>query len=273
MHLLFDPLFRIPLLVGLCASLLLPILGAFLHAREEWLAALGVAHVTAAAQLAGAALGLPLLASGGLGAVGAVIAKQFSVQQGNLGYALLMFAGWATLYLVAANSTLGESLAHALSDGQIFLVGQDQLVAMLVVGLPFLACMPWWSQRLLRARFFSGYEQANRLPAWRWHGSFDLLAALLLAFSTASLGLMASFALVVLPAWAMFAWTTSWKTALIASVGLGVASYLLAFVLALSYDQPFAPVQVAVLFVLAVLARASHGLILRATAINHAHGK
>jgi zinc transport system permease protein len=163
-----------------------------------------------------------------------------------------MFAGWATLYLVAANSSLGESLAHALSDGQIFLVGQDQLIAILVVGLPFLACLPWWSQRLLRARFFSGYEQANRLPAWRWHGSFDLLAALLLAFSTASLGLMASFALVVLPAWAMFAWSNSWKSSLIASAILGIVSYLVAFVVALSYDQPFAPVQVAVLFVLAV---------------------
>lgn len=252
MHLIFDPLFRVPLMVGLLASLLLPLLGALLHAREEWLAALGVAHVTAAAQLAGAALGLPLLASGGLGAVVAVIAKQFTAQQGNLGYALLMFAGWATLYIVAANSSLGESLAHAMSDGQIFLVGQDQLIAILVVGLPFLACLPWWSQRLLRARFFAGYEQANQLPAWRWHGSFDLLAALLLAFSTASLGLMASFALVVLPAWAMFAWTNSWKTSLIASVVLGIVSYLIAFVVALSYDQPFAPIQVAVLFVLAV---------------------
>ena len=214
MDLLFDPLFRLPLLIGLCASIVLPLLGAFLHAREEWLAALGVAHVTAAAQLVGAALGWPLLASGALGAVIAVAAKQLSAQQGNLGYALMMLAGWSALYLVAANSALGESLGHALSDGQIFLVGKEQFIAILVVSLPFLACIPWWSRRLLRARFFSGYEQANQLPAWRWHGSFDLLAALLLAFSTASLGLMASFALVVLPAWAVFGWCKSWQQSL-----------------------------------------------------------
>ena len=95
MDLLFDPLFRLPLLIGLCASIVLPLLGAFLHAREEWLAALGVAHVTAAAQLVGAALGWPLLASGALGAVIAVAAKQLSAQQGNLGYALMMLAGWS----------------------------------------------------------------------------------------------------------------------------------------------------------------------------------
>lgn len=255
MNLLFDPLFQVPLAVGLLASILLPLLGCLLHAREEWLAALGIAHITAAVQLLGATVELSLLASGGLGAIVAVIAKYSFSQQGNLGYGLLMLMGWAILYLVAANSSLGESLAHALSDGQIFLVGKEQLISMIIVAIPFLACLPWWSKRLLRARFFVGYEQANKLSAWRWHGSFDLLAALLLAFSTAALGLMASFALVLLPAWAVFTWTNTWRSALIASVILGVASYMAAFVLALQYDQPFAPVQVAVLLVMAILLR------------------
>ena len=263
MHLLFDPLFQIPLAVGLLASILLPLLGCLLHAREEWLAALGIAHITAAVQLLGAALQWPLLISGGLGAIAAVLAKYSFSQQGNLGYGLLMLIGWAVLYLVAANSSLGESLAHALSDGQIFLVGKEQLMAMLLVAIPFLLCLAWWSKRLLRARFFVGYEQANKLAAWRWHGSFDLLAALLLAFSTAALGLMASFALVLLPAWAVFTWTKTWFNALIFSVLLGVASYLAAFVVALQYDQPFAPVQVSVLLVMAIMLRGVMPLILK----------
>ena len=75
MHLLFDPLFHVPLCVGLLASLLLPLLGCLLHAREEWLAALGIAHVTAAIQLLGATFELSLLVSGGLGAIVAVIGK------------------------------------------------------------------------------------------------------------------------------------------------------------------------------------------------------
>lgn len=260
---LLDPLFRIPLLTGLVASLLLPLLGALLHAREEWLAALGIAHVAAAAQLAGAALGLPLTVSGALGAVIAVAAKQLVSQQGNLGYALLMFAGWAVLYLVAANSTLGESLAHAMSEGQIFLVGKEQLYLLLAAGLPFALALPWLAQRLLRARFFPGFERANALPAWRWHLGFDLLAAVLLAFGTASLGLMATFALVVLPAWSVFMWVHSWRLALLASAAIGTGSYLAAFALALHFDQPFAPVQVAVLLSLAVLLRGSHALLHR----------
>ena len=257
---LLDPMFRIPLYTGLVASLLLALLGALLHAREEWLAALGIAHVTAAAQLAGAALGLPLMASGALGAVTAVAAKQAVNRQGNLGYALLMFAGWAVLYLVAANSSLGESLAHAMSEGQIFLVGKEQLVVLLAAGLPFLIGLRWLSHRLLRARFFPGFEEANALPGWRWHLAFDLLAALLLAFGTASLGLMASFSLVVLPGWAVFVWVSSWRAALVAATGLGVISYLAAFALALKFDQPFAPVQVAVLLVLAAGLRMAHAV-------------
>ena len=263
MDLLLDPLFRIPLLTGLLTALLLPLLGALLHAREEWLAALGIAHVTASAQLAGAALGLPLLGSGMLGAVAAVALKQLLTSQGNLGYGLMMLGGWAALYLVSANTSLGESLAHALSDGQIFLVGREQLWAMLAVSLPFLACLPWWSRRLLRARFFPGLEQANRLPAWRWHVSFDLMAAALLAFGTASLGLMASFALVLLPAWGIFVWVRSWRLALVASGAVGVVGYLAAFVLSLLFDQPFAPVQVAVLLVMALVLRGTHAVLHR----------
>jgi zinc/manganese transport system permease protein len=63
---------------------------------------------------------------------------------------------------------------------------------------------------------------------------------------------MASFALVVLPAWAAFALSKSWKSALWLSLLIGVVSYFISFVVALSYDQAFAPVQVAVLFCLAV---------------------
>ena len=74
---------------------------------------------------------------------------------------------------------------------------------------------------------------------------------------------MASFALVILPAWAVFGWSKSWKQSLIASVVIGVMSYLIAFVVALSEDQPFAPVQVTILLMLAVLSRLSHLVIHR----------
>ena len=47
---------------------------------------------------------------------------------------------------------------------------------------------------------------------------------------------------------------------LVAATGLGVISYLAAFALALKFDQPFAPVQVAVLLVLAAGLRMAHAV-------------
>ena len=89
------------------------------------------------------------------------------------------------------------------------------------------------------------------------------MAAALLAFGTASLGLMASFALVLLPAWGTFVWVRSWRLALVASGAVGVVGYLAAFVLSLLFDQPFAPVQVAVLLVMALVLRGTHAVLHR----------
>ncbi|HEX6591340.1 MAG TPA: metal ABC transporter permease [Moraxellaceae bacterium] len=252
MSLLFDPLFRIPLFVGLLAAFILPLLGCYLRLRDEWLAALGLAHVAAACHLLGMSLHLPLLLSGGAGAVIAVALKQWLKREGNGGYALMMLGGWAALYLIAANTTLGESLSHALSDGQLYFANAEQLLALAVGTGLALALLPWWNRRLLRARFFPAHEAANQLPAWRWHLSFDLAVALLLALATGAIGLMGAFALVFLPPWLAFRLAPDWKSGLLLSALIGVAGYAAAFVLALKFDQPFGPVLVAVLLVLAL---------------------
>lgn len=247
MTLLLDPLFRTPLLVGLLCGGLLPIAGTYLRLRDEWLAALGVAHLTAASSLIGMALGLAPLTAGIGGAALAVGLKRLLASEGNLGYVLMILGGWSLLYLTAANSSLGESLTHALTDGQLYFANMTQLLSLAATGALFLLALRWWSPRLLRARFFPQFESANRLPAWRWHLSFDLVVALLLALATGCIGLMAAFALAFLPAWISFRTAPNWKANLLVSAGTGVASYLCAFVVALEYDQPFGPVLVAVL--------------------------
>lgn len=252
MSLLFDPLFRIPLFVGLLAAFILPLLGSYLRLRDEWLAALGLAHVAAACHLLGMSLHLPLLLSGGGGAVIAVALKQLLKREGNGGYALMMLGGWAALYLIAANTTLGESLSHALSDGQLYFANGEQLVALAIGAGLTLALLPWWNRRLLRARFFPAHEAANALPAWRWHLSFDLAVALLLALATGAIGLMGAFALVFLPPWLAFRLAPNWKSGLLLSALIGVTGYAIAFVLALKFDQPFGPVLVAVLLAVAL---------------------
>lgn len=243
----FDPLFRIPFLAGLLAALALSLLGAFLRLREEWLAALGLAHLAAGGGLAGMAVGLPVAAGGAVAGIAAASAKALLGSRGNTAYALMILLGWSLTLLLAANSRLGESLAHALVDGQLYFAGAWELIGLAVLVLATALTLPWLARRLLRARFFPLYERANRLPAWRWHLVFDLLVAIGIALGTATMGLMAAFACAFVPAWLAFRGAGSWRQTLILAPVFGGLAYLAAFLLALAWDQPFGPVMVAVL--------------------------
>jgi zinc transport system permease protein len=53
--------------------------------------------------------------------------------------------------------------------------------------------------------------------------------------------------LVFVPAWIAFRFAPSWRWTLIISAVIGIGGYLVAFLLALSLDQPFGPALVAVL--------------------------
>lgn len=241
-----DTLFLIPFLTGLPLVLLLPLLGTLLRLREEWLATLGLAHLAGASGLAGMAVGLPVVQGAPLGALlGAAIKSRGG--RGNSAYAVMILLGWTLTLLIAANTALGDALAHAVVDGQLYFAGSRELIAAGVIGALGLAALPWLTPRLIRAHLFPQHEIANRLPAWRWHLGFDLLVALTIAVGTATLGLMATFALVFLPAWIAFRRAPDWRRGNWLSAGIGLFAYLVAFAIALWLDQPFGPVLVAVL--------------------------
>ncbi|NEX23074.1 ABC transporter [Thiorhodococcus mannitoliphagus] len=250
---LSDPLFRLPLLVGLLLAALLPVIGALLMLRDEWLAALGLAHVAAASALLGNALGLPTLIGGTAGALAGGALKTRFEARGNVAYAFMILVGWSATLLIGANTELGERLAHALVEGQLYFAGVSELIAALALIGAALWILPRILPQLLRSRFFPRFEQANALPAWRWHLRMDLLAAASLAIGTLSVGLMGAFALVLIPAWVTFQIAPSWRWTLIGSGLVGVTSYLAAFALALQLDQPFGPMMVAVLVGIAAI--------------------
>ena len=162
----------------------------------------------------------------------------------------MILLGWSLGLLVAANTGLGENLARALVDGQLYFVGRADLIAALGLGLVAGISLPWLTPRLLRARFFPRHEQANQRPSWHWRVGFDLLVAVAMAVGTATLGIMATFALVLIPAWLAFHLGTNWRTTLIIATLAALFGYVLAFVLALLLDQPFAPVLVALMLAL-----------------------
>jgi zinc transport system permease protein len=255
LDLLFDPLFRIPFLVGLLLAATLPPLGVVLRLRNEWLAALGLAHLAGASGLLGLAVGMPAVLGAPLGAVAGALVKSLGHFSGNTVYAVMILVGWATTLLIASNTSLGSVMGHALVEGQLYFAGGIHLAAAVVVAVLMAVALPWLMPRLVRAQLFPGYEVSNRLPAWQWHVSFDVLAALAMAAGAGSLGLMGAFALVFVPPWVSFRLASNWRAGLWISLGIGLVAYLGAFVCALILDQPFGPVLVAFLVVVAAVAQ------------------
>ena len=244
---LMDSLFVIPFFAGLMLALLLPLVGMLLRLRDEWLATLGLAHLAAAGVLLGLALHLPTFVGALAGVLTGAGVKQSVGGRSNSAYGLMILAGWALTLLVAANTALGHVLAHALVDGQIYFAGWRELTIDFIVLLVALPALRWLTPRLIAARLFPERERASGLPAWRWHLGFDLLAATTIAASTATFGLMASFALIFVPPWVAFRRATDWRYAQRLAAGIGVVGYGTAFWLALEFDQPFGPVLVAVM--------------------------
>ncbi|MBA1147688.1 metal ABC transporter permease, partial [Ectothiorhodospiraceae bacterium WFHF3C12] len=189
------------------------------------------------------------LVGGGIAAILAATLKSAAGARGNDAYGMMILLGWGATLLVAANTALGEAMAHALADGQLYFSRPRHLVAAAGFALILAGALPWLSRRLIRARFTPEDETANRLPAWRWHFGFDLAVAVGMALGTATIGLMAAFALVFLPAWAAFRVAPGWRWALTLAALIGIACYLAAFVTAMALNQPFGPVMVAMLLV------------------------
>lgn len=244
---MLDSLFTVPFFAGLVMALLLPLVGNVLRLRDEWLAALGFAHLATAGVLLGVALHAAPFIGALVGALCGAGGKQAVGGRSNSAYGLMILAGWSCTLLIAANTVLGESLAHALIDGQLYFAGWRELGIGGVLLLVAIVALRWLTPRLIMARLIPELEVANQLPAWRWHLGFDVLVAATIAGGTATFGLMAGFALILVPPWIACLLAPSWRRAQWLAAGIGVVTYCLAFWWALVFDQPFGPVLGAVL--------------------------
>ena len=105
----FDPLFRVPFANGLLLALVLPLLGAYVRLPNEWLAALGLAQVTAAGGVTAILLGVhPLAGALGSAAISAGV-KGRTERSGNDVYAILLFFGWSAALLGSTVSAPDDS--------------------------------------------------------------------------------------------------------------------------------------------------------------------
>lgn len=243
----WDAFFMTPFISGLLVAIVLSAVGVLLRLRNEWLAALGFAHLAGASALIGLAIHLPVVIGALIGAaIGAVI-KALGHFRGNSVYALMILTGWTITLLVAANTALGSVIGHAMVEGQLYFASLTHLVAATALAIATVVGLRWLMPIIIRNRFFPGQDTANQLPTWRWHLAFDLLAALSMAIATATVGLMAAFALVFIPPWLAFKSARNWRQTLVISIVLGTGGYIISFLVALFLDQPFGPVLVALL--------------------------
>jgi len=168
-------------------------------------------------------------------------------------YAVLILLGWSTTLIAAANMTHGTDLARALVEGQLYFTGRSHLLGLLGACAVTAALLPRLSRMLLLGRLFPWHYLANRVRH-PWHEVvFDLLLAACLTLAAMTVGVMAAFGLVFVPAWVAFSLAGSWRGTLVWSAGLGVLAYGTSYVAALVFDQPYAPVLVAVLLLVAVV--------------------
>ncbi|MBI2307229.1 MAG: metal ABC transporter permease [Rhodocyclales bacterium] len=261
---LLDPLFVQPFFTGLAFAVLLPLLGAYLRLRDEWLAALAFAQTAAAGALLAMLAGWPLQLGGLLAAAAAAALK--SVFEGaargvqGAAYAMLLVGSWGASVLLVANLPLAERLGHALFDGQLYFTDRDHLVAAAICTGVAGAGLFALSRRLLLSHFFPDYFRAVGGSVRRVHFLFDLLVAAALALATMSIGVMSAFALIFLPPLVAWAWSGSWRRSLALAVAVGVVAYVLAFLGALWLDQPFGPVLALILVLVGVLSGVAHRL-------------
>lgn len=251
-HEIFDRMFLLPFLNGLVLAALLPVVGAWVRLREEWLAALGLAQISAAGVVLGAIITEPGALVALAAAAVAAAAKALLGRAGNDTYAVMILLGWSAALIGASVTAHGDELGRALVQGQLYFTGQEQLMGMLALAVVAAALLPWLSPRLLLGRFFPDHFRANGVPNPHHDVIFDVLAAVTLALAATAIGVMAAFALVFIPPWVAFRVAQGWRRTLVWSAGLGLLAYLIAFVAAIRLDQPFGPVLVAVLLVLAL---------------------
>ncbi len=249
MALPWDPLFREAFLTGLLLAPLAALLGCWLRLRGEWLATLGYAHVAGAGGVIGAIIHWPMLLSAMIASLlaGGLKGLMSRGQAGNEVFGVMILLGWCLGLLAAANHPAADLVGRVFLDGQILFAGRGHLLTAFVLVVLSVVVLHRVSRPLMRERFQPGHLRANGRQLWPMTLGFDALVVLVVAVSAMAMGVMASFALLMLPAWVAWGVARGWRAALWLSALLGLAAYLVAFMAALVLDQPFGPVLVMVL--------------------------
>ncbi len=231
-----DSIFHLPLLTGSIAAVLLAWCGLLLRLRNESLAALSYAQAGGLGMVAAPLLGVATLPGALFGATAAALLKPWLARSAD-GLIVLLLATWGLSLLLLANLPSAEQVGRMMIDGQLYFTRLEHALG-LAIGLALASILlPALTRSIQRERLFPAHPVSRRQKL-----EIELLLAGSLALAAASLGVMAAFALAFLPARMAFQLTSRWSHALLLALTLGLAAHLVAFFLALHFDQPYGPV-------------------------------
>jgi len=150
--------------------------------------------------------------------------------------------------LLASNFSQASLAAARWMEGQVYFLTLADLYWILILTALSLLLLPWFYRVWLLSQV--GVHQQQQKPVNRWGRLVDLgWRLLLVVVGSMTLGLPAALTCLLLPAWTAALLARGYSHFLLLSSLFSGLAFLLAWMLALIWDQPFAPL----LVVLAVL--------------------
>ena len=236
-----------PFIGGLLMALLLGLGGAAFFLKGSAWQGLALAQMAATGGLVASVLAWPLVpaALGFAGVLTAVL--QNRKEQERLSLAAFL-AALAMTTLLASNFSQASLAAARWMEGQVYFLAGSQVAWVVALAGVTLTVLPWVYRVWLLSQL--GADRGWRLPAGRRLQFLDVVWRLLLVvLGSLTLGLPAALVCLLLPAWTAAMFARGLKSFFLLSVVFSLTAFLLAWVIALRGDQPFAPVLVLVAMV------------------------
>ncbi len=250
-----DLWWPVPFAGGLAVTLMLAFAGAGLFLRGSVWQALAVGQWAALGGVGAATFALPVVPVA-VALAGAVMILLHRIRDRERWPMALFLAGLALITLFAANLPQANLASARWAEGQVYFLDRELLWIIGGVAAASLLLAPLLVRVWLYAQAVPdvGLRAANRgvfvvLEAAWWVG--------VLVLGTAALGLPAALAALLLPAWGAASVARGLNEFVAVSLLLGATMFLLGWVSALHFDQPFGPVFVVWALVIAAVPRAS----------------
>jgi len=228
-------LFAALVVAALCAAL-----GVYVVLRGLAMLGDGIAHIS----FAGVALGLVLgfyplglaLVAAILGALVIQALRSREVVRGDTAIGIIFTAGLALgILLVSRSRGLGVDLAAYLF-GNLLAVSAADVVLVGVVAVALLAVLLLLHKELLYVTFNEEAARLSGLPVGALNVLFTAATAASIVIAARVVGVLLVSALLIVPAAAALQFQRSFRTTLLLSVGLGLASVLLGVFFAAQYS-------------------------------------